>query len=354
MKKFSINPAHIDMAFIQEAAEVIVRGGIVAFPTETVYGLAGRADNQAAVERLYAIKNRSKDKPFALALADIDKVIYEYFDVLPPFGYRLIERFWPGPLTLVYFTPADAIVGIRIPSHAIARRILQEANVPVCLPSANKSGSPETLTATEVERAFDDAVDLIVDGGSCEYARASTVVDLVTKPFKILREGVIPREEIVNTFIRKRILFVCTGNSCRSPLAQFLLQSKLSVAKPYLDNRYEIVSAGISAPSGSGAAPSVVSMLKQRRGIDASAFRARRLERQMILASDLIFTMEDVQKNYVIQYEPTAEGKVFTIKKFLPATVEQDIPDPIGKSEAFYEEVYALLEKAVDEIITWL
>ncbi|MFA5100967.1 MAG: Sua5/YciO/YrdC/YwlC family protein, partial [Candidatus Omnitrophota bacterium] len=107
MKKVFIDPGDIDIAFIKEIAHILKAGGIVALPTETVYGLAVSSQNPDAVAKLYALKKRPQDKPFTLALADIATVTDKIFAPLPPFGYRLIERFWPGPLTIIYHDRAD-------------------------------------------------------------------------------------------------------------------------------------------------------------------------------------------------------------------------------------------------------
>src|SRR3989338_547754 len=237
----------MNQSLVEEAVARLSQGGIVALPTETVYGLACRADNEEAVSRLYQLKARPKDKPFSLALASTDEVFKSYFDILPPFAFRLIEKFWPGPLTIIYYTRDDKKVGIRIPAQEITRRILQDLGTAVYLPSANLSGRKEAVTAKEVEDIFGSKIDLIVDGGPSDLSKASTVLDLTQKPFKILREGSVSEEEIARIFIRKRILFVCTGNSCRSPMAQYLLEKYLRETRLYFEDRYEIIYSGISA-----------------------------------------------------------------------------------------------------------
>ncbi len=354
MKKIQIDARNPDYALIKEAAQVLSDGGIVALPTETVYGLGGRADNKAAVDKLYTIKKRPADKPFSFALGRLEDAVRDYFDVFPPFGYRLIERFWPGPLTIIYYAPKDEKIGVRIPAHPVTNEILRALNKAVYLPSANISGEKEAVSAAQVEKTLGGKIDLIVDGGKCDFGRPSTVVDLTEKPFKTLREGVIPEGEIAKIFIKKRILFVCTGNSCRSPLAQFLLGKSLYETKAYAEERFEVVSAGVSAFSGAKVTPPVLNILKQKEGIDAEEFKSQRLDKYMILSSDLIFTMEDRQSEYILRFEPKAESRVFNLKKFLPTEFIQDIPDPIGKSEAFYEEVYSLIKQAVLELSDWL
>ena len=354
MKKIFIDPKDIDQSLVKQAVEIIQKGGIVALPTETVYGLGVCAGKRSAVAKLYALKKRSKEKPLSFALGSSDKAIRDYFDTLPPFGYRLIEKFWPGPLTIIYYTPGDEKIGVRIPANIITNKILNELDDAVYLPSANISGQREAISALEVENAFGSQLDLIVDGGKCAYSQPSTIVDLTSQPFKVLREGVVAERDIVKAFIRKRILFVCAGNSCRSPMAQFLLYKYLKEVRPYFDERYEIISRGISAPQGLKASPSVVSILKEDEGLDASEFYAQRLDRSTVLSSDLIFCMEDTQIKYILELEPKAEGRVFNLKKFLPSEAEKDIPDPVGRNLAVYREVYLIIKEAILELKEWL
>ncbi|MBN3041203.1 MAG: threonylcarbamoyl-AMP synthase [Candidatus Omnitrophica bacterium] len=354
MKKIIIDPDNIDQELIFQAAKIISKGAIAALPTETVYGIGARADKEDMVKRLYEIKQRPKEKPFSLVMSNFDKVVNNYFDVLPPYGYRVMEKFWPGPLTVVYYSLNNEKIGVRMPAHIVTRKILEELDLALCLASANLSGQEEAVTADEVEKIFDNNIDLLIDSGKCNFAKASTVVDLTTRPFTVLREGVVSKEDLIDTFIKKRIVIVCTGNSCRSPMAEYLLRKYLVLIKPYLFNRYEIVSAGISAFDGAPAAENTVNILKENEDIDARGFLSRRLDRHLILSADLIFTMEDLQTKYILQYEDTAEGRVFNLKKFLPANLEQDIPDPVGKSLGFYNGVYDLLKEAVIELVDWL
>jgi len=354
MKKIFIDPKDIDHSLVKQAVEIIRKGGIVALPTETVYGLGVCVGKRSAVDKLYALKKRSKEKPLSFALGSSDKAIRDYFDTLPPFGYRLMEKFWPGPLTIIYYTPSNEKIGVRIPANIITNEILNELDDAVYLPSANISGQREAMSALEVEDAFGSQLDLIVDGGKCAYSQPSTIVDLTSQPFKVLREGVVAERDIVRAFIRKRILFVCAGNSCRSPMAQFLLHKYLKEVRPYFDERYEIISRGISAPQGLKASTSVVNILKEDEDLDASGFYAQRLDRFTVLSSDLIFCMEDTQIKYILELEPKAEGKVFNLKKFLPSEAEKDIPDPVGRNLAVYREVYSIIKEAILELKDWL
>ncbi len=353
-EKIIINPKNIDYMLIKKAVDVLSRGGIVALPTETVYGLGGLVDKNEVLNKLYEVKNRQEDKPFSYALFSADKVINNYFQTLPPFGYRIMENFWPGPLTIIYYIDGNQKLGIRIPSNVITREILKELNFPVYLPSANLSGEKDSVTAEEVQTVFDGKIDLIVDGGECSKNQPSTVIDLTFKPFKILREGNIKEKDLALTFIKKRILFVCTGNSCRSPMAEYLLKKYLGQVKPYASSRYEIISRGISTFSGLYAASNVITILKDKEDIKVEGFVSKKIDRNILLSSDFIFTMEDRQSKYILEFEPTTEGRVFNLKKFLPSIIEKDIPDPIGKDHCFYEKVYTTLKEAILELVEWI
>lgn len=354
MKRISIDHANVDSLIIDEAVSAILKGGIVAIPTETVYGLAVDPAKEESLKKLYEIKQRPKDLPLSLALADKNVAVSEHFSVLPPFGYRLIEKFWPGPLTILYFDKTENKIGLRVPSDPVANQILTKLNKAVFLTSANLSGSKEAVSGVDVENIFNGKLDLIVDSGNTLYSKPSTIIDLTLNPFKVLRSGVISEQDIVDVFIKKRILFVCTGNSCRSPMAQFLLEKYLDEAKPYLAGRHDIISRGTSTLNGMPASTHTSDILKEKEGLDIGGFTSRRIDRQIILSSDLIFTMEDAHADYILKLEPTAEGRVFALKKFLPQGLEKDIPDPIGKDVFVYEEVYALIKKAIIELAGWL
>ena len=151
MKTIKIDPDNIDNDLIREVAKVLTDGGIVALPTETVYGLGGRADKAEVIDRLYSLKKRSRDKPFTFVLSDIDKIINNYFDLLPPFAYRMMEYYWPGPITFIYHSQDDKKIGIRVPSHRVTRKILEKLDLALFLPSANLSGQDEAVSASQVE-----------------------------------------------------------------------------------------------------------------------------------------------------------------------------------------------------------
>jgi L-threonylcarbamoyladenylate synthase len=200
----NLKPATPDA--IAEAGVIIRRGGLVAFPTETVYGLAADATNGAAVARIFAAKDRPRFNPLIVHVGDptAAELLAKFNDI----GRRLAARFWPGPLSLVLprrdASPVSLLVSagldtlaIRVPRHSVGRALIAEAERPLAAPSANRSGEVSPTTAAHVVESLGDAVDLILDGGACPVGIESTVLDLCTAPPAILRPGAVTEEEII-------------------------------------------------------------------------------------------------------------------------------------------------------------
>lgn len=204
------------VAGIEEASAAIVRshaasllnaGGVVAFPTETVYGLGADASNEAAVRRVFRIKGRPENHPLIVHIADAE-MMTEWAVDLPNAAIRLAERFWPGPLTLIVpkssrvpdiVTGGQASVGLRVPSHPLALALLKEFGGGIAAPSANRFGLVSPTTAEHVRRDLGDDVDYVVDGGACDVGLESTIVDLTSDRPGILRPGGVTQEEIEAT-----------------------------------------------------------------------------------------------------------------------------------------------------------
>ena len=186
------------------AAEIIRRGGLVAIPTETVYGLGADGLNPAAVDKIFEAKGRPGDNPLILHVTGAAQIELFCHDV-PAVAYELAERFWPGPLTMVLpakdcvpkrTTGGLSTVAIRCPQTAVTREIIRLAGVPVAAPSANLSGKPSTTTAAHVLHDHDGKIDAIVDGGPCQVGVESTIVDLTERPARLLRPGGVTPEQL--------------------------------------------------------------------------------------------------------------------------------------------------------------
>lgn len=189
---------------LDEAAAILRSGGLVAFPTETVFGLGADATNQAALEKLFSAKGRPSDNPLIVHVADVDhwpKVARS----MPKVAERLLAKFAPGPLTVVLpkqSTICDSVtagldtVGLRIPNHPQARSLLAKAGVPIAAPSANRSGMPSGTTWQTVLEDLDGRIDAVMRGSTCSIGIESTVVDCVSDPPQLLRPGAISLSEL--------------------------------------------------------------------------------------------------------------------------------------------------------------
>lgn len=332
---------------IKKAVDKLQQGAIIAFPTETVYGLGANAKIPQAIERLYVIKNRPREKPFTFLATNIAQIEENVKEILPA-AYRLMDRYWPGPLTVILNSKDSQTIGFRIPRAKIAFNLIKLADFPIVAPSANLSGQQPALDVARVIEDFSGKIELIIDGGKVEIGESSTVVDVTKIPFKIIRSGSISQTEIENFSKKKTILFVCTGNSCRSVMAHAILEKRLKE-----ENRqdFEVVSAGIGAFEGMPASKETI-MLLAKEGIDVSNHCARRLTDDMIKRSDLILVMQRFQEDNIIDRLPSAKGRVYLLKEFSRfAQDDLEIVDPIGKGITVYQEVFSVIKEAVDRLI---
>jgi len=187
---------------LQTAFDILQRGGLVAFPTDTVYGVGALAFDGKAVESIYAAKDRPIEKAIPVLIADADDMEKIGIDI-PDIAYQLAARFWPGPLTVVVpkkptlpeSVSATETVGVRVPDHEVARALLRAAG-PMAVTSANISGQPSPSTAQEVLAQLGGSIDLILDGGTTPGGVPSTLVDCMGEEIRILRKGPISLEDI--------------------------------------------------------------------------------------------------------------------------------------------------------------
>ncbi|MBM3249431.1 MAG: threonylcarbamoyl-AMP synthase [Candidatus Omnitrophica bacterium] len=341
-----LNPAEDS---IRIAADTLRAGGLAIIPTETVYGIAANALDEKAMQRLSEIKKRPEGKPFTLHIADKEKV-EEFAAQVPVSAYKLLERFWPGPLTLVLKSKtALGTVGLRMPDNEVALEVIGLAGIPVACPSANLSGKPAPANFSEAIRDLEGLVDLALDAGDTKVGVESTVVDLTLTPLRVLREGAIRKEEIEKAAGRKCILFICTGNSCRSVMAKALLEKKLKDAHR---QDVEVLSAGTMMLGGLGATEPTRELLAQD-GIDVSGHVSKRATAGMVKKSDLILVMEKIHEERILELVPEAKNRVFLLKEFakIEDTENLDIEDPIGRGADFYAETFEIIKEAIGRLV---
>lgn len=206
---------------ISPCAELLRRGGLVAVPTETVYGLAAKGLNAEAVEEIYRVKGRPSVKPLSLMVPGAEGMD-ACCEAVPDAARALAARFWPGPLTIVLKAKAHIpkivlaggdTVGLRCPDHPLTLALLKKSGLPLAAPSANPSGAPSPKTAGEVLAYFDGQIDAVLDGGPCGLGVESTILSLAETPYRILRQGALPAEEIADALAERMTIIGVTGGS---------------------------------------------------------------------------------------------------------------------------------------------
>lgn len=206
-----------------ELVGIMRGGGLIAVPTETVYGLAGNGLDEKAVAEIYEVKGRPEVKPLSLMVHDAASM-ERYCENVPPQAHTLAKKFWPGPLTIVMkanpcvpeiVRAGGETVGLRCPDHPLTLELLEKSGVPFAAPSANPSGEPSPKNADSVLKYFDGKIDAVLDGGECGIGCESTLIDLSRTPYRILRQGALPADEIADAFVDSmKIIGITGGTGC--------------------------------------------------------------------------------------------------------------------------------------------
>lgn len=336
-----------------EAREVLSSGGIVAMATETVYGLAARADLPAALERLSALKDRAPDRTYTWHVATHAPLAL--FRELPGTIERLARRYWPGPLTLVLRGVPPGLesiahegwTGLRLPAHESTRAVIDFCPFPVVMTSANPGGAPPSTEASSVREAFDGRIELVLDSGRARIGESSTVLRLGRGSFEVLREGLITGSDLRRA-AGLAIGFVCTGNTCRSPIAEGLARALLAERlgtrpESIADFGFTMCSAGLQAAVGAPASLLAVELL-HAEGVDLSEHVSRPASMETITSLDRIYGMTRAHVDALRQSSPPS--KAHDIELLDPEGL--DVPDPIGGSPDEYRTCTARIRAALE------
>ena len=359
-----------DAATFDLARRALQAGELVLLPTETVYGIAARADDPAALERLRACKQRDAERPLSLHVGltpeDPASRRLPADTKLRGLAGRLVDAFWPGPLTLVVETADPALaglaqaglVGLRAPHHPFTSRLLAELDAPVVMSSANTSGEAPAVDvpgalASLGARADDLAV--VVDDGPTATAQAplaSSVLVLAPGRFELTREGLLSRADLQRA-AGLALGFVCTGNTCRSPLAEVFARLELEAALrgDAAEFGFHAASFGLAAGPGAPASPHSVALAAEA-GADLSAHRARQADLETVLGRDRIYTMTAAHRDHILgALRPGDDAP--PVETLHPDG--RNIADPFGGGRAEYEAAAQDIRAAIRlRLAEWL
>lgn len=343
-----IDPNNIDNARIEKAACYIRQGKLAAIPIGGCYMIAGDFANQEVLKSLRRDKN-PKGGSLNVAVAD-KKAIERLSSGAPILAYKLADKFWPGALTMVLSGSNNKTIALIMPKDEIALRIIKASAVDLAVyPAAiNTQGSLGYLNGVLARSG--DKVDFIIDADSLLKGPEPTVIDLSSGQFNISHQGAVSRDLLEQAVRTKRVVFVCTGNSCRSVMAEGLLK------KAVKDKRMadiEVLSAGITAINGLLPTAETVELLT-KEGIDMSGHRSRRIDNILLKSADIILTMEKFQEERILADVPEIKNRLYLLKEFAKichGPQDLDIADPIGQGKGFYANTFFTIKEAVNKIV---
>jgi len=319
--------------------------------TGSMFGMGCSAYNLEAIKRIDELKERTNKSGYIVLIPELNWL--ERFNVKVNVNLKhLLQQYWPGELTVILETLDPKLkhvsymnkVAFRIPKSEFLREALGDFDQPIISTSVNKSGIEPKNDLDEIISQYNDWFDFGVLPQKIYSVSnlPSTIIEITNDGIHLIREGSIPYSEIQSSYAKPQILFVCTGNTCRSPIAEFLLQRKVSDSKL----NFRVSSAGFTAggmPISEGSQKVLI-----QQGIDALSHLSTKLNEDVIRSSWLILTMTDQHKRELLDRFPASVPKVYTLTEF--TGLQGDIPDPFGKDEKYYKKVFDEINRSIQII----
>lgn len=363
MKYYKIDPRNPDPNIIKETVHCLDKGGVIVYPTDTLYGLGVDVFNRNAVHKLFNLKQRDMRRPVSIMLHSIQQ-IKEIFGLFPESIPIDMKKIFPGKMTAIIenrlakkipiFEKVDKPgtyfekIGVRIPDHPVSNALSLLFDSPISSTSANLSGQGNVFTMQEIIAQFGPRLDLILDAGEIPRSKGSTILDMSKNPYLVVRSGAVPLEELQKKLGKDKVrlqknkftvTFVCSGNICRSPMAEGIL--KRIIGKTKYRERIHVDSAG-TLPLPPSPAHDFAIQVCNDHGIDLQKHRSRHLNRSIMENSDLVLCMAQDHFTYMIKHFPHQMNKVALLKQWQrPHQLSiPSIADPIGHKLNFYQQTF--------------